>query len=83
MAEAQSKSESKRKILIAVDGSDHSDRAFHCEYEYRFHFAGPLRDHTDTVRTSTTSEVQYFQFKFMTCIIGIQKERVRNCFESY
>ena len=37
MAE-QKQEEHKRVGLIAMDGSEHSDYAFHCKYNFYFHF---------------------------------------------
>lgn len=30
----EEKQEKKRTVLVAVDGSEHSERAFDCKYEY-------------------------------------------------
>lgn len=36
---AEQKQEEHRRVgLIAMDGSEHSDYAFHCKYNFYFHF---------------------------------------------
>lgn len=50
----EEKQEKKRTVLVAVDGSEHSERAFDCKYEY----------FRDSMCLSDTSLVQVTQVIF-------------------
>ena len=58
-----------RKVLIAVDGSEHSDRAFECEYRVKIHRKKIFSFDLKTVGSATGHTSQFVRDCLNACFI--------------